>query len=67
MSITSTTLLSKLSVLFDRIVYCKHGSVRKVFKAEVGMKQVAALSESLKDALAENFVYFAVVRVKMRY
>ena len=31
------------------------------------MKQVAALSESLKDALAENFVYFAVVRVKMRY
>jgi hypothetical protein len=30
------------------------------------VKQVTALSESFKNALAVNFVYFAVVRVKMR-
>jgi hypothetical protein len=30
------------------------------------MKQVAALSKSFEDALAVDFVYFSVVRVKMR-
>lgn len=30
------------------------------------MKQVTALSESFKNALAVDFMYFAVVRVKMR-